>query len=566
MPTLYVNKQPIQFQKGELILPVALRAAQEIPHYCYHPGLSVTAQCRQCLVEITDLGNGKGLPKLQTSCSTPASDGMHISTESPKALAGQQLVNEFLLLNHPLDCSICDQAGECDLQNFAFRYGTGQSEMRYEKRTYGWRDVGSFIVLERNRCIHCSRCERFSREVVGTHDFGMFHRSHELTFDTFSDAEITHPFQGNLADICPVGCIMNKDWRFKKRAWKLRKTESICTSCSTGCNITIEHHKNRVFRVKPRENQEVNRWWMCDEGRLAFRSWNTQRGRIVDPQARVGGTLQRVSWKAVESALRDRIAEIAPTGKQAVALADTYATLEELFLLREWMSEGFGGAQVFFPLVRGVQQEEPSRHVADDFIYTLITTDKSPNTQGARLLGLCGDEKNEGVHTALKHDLKLLVVLGAPFANQQALIQRAKSSALILWIGTQPGPWGDVADVLLPALTAAEQQGTYVNKRNRLQRIQAALNPPPNAREAVQTLSKLIGAPGEAPDTSRSVWKRICTTEGVLHDLSWERVGPFGIPLFSNGSSASKATGKAKNHKSELKNVPEKPKLLEKTP
>ncbi len=270
MPTFHLDDTPIEFEPGENILSAALRAGIEIPHYCYHPGLQVTAQCRQCLVEVTDMGNGHGIPKLQTSCSTPIADGMKVSATSEKAVWGQTVVNEFLLVNHPLDCPICDQAGECDLQNFAFKYGSGHSEMDYEKRVYGWREVGSFIVLERNRCIQCSRCERFSRDIGGSHDFGSFLRSHELTFDTFEDAQITHKFQGNLSDICPVGCIMNRDWRFKKRAWKLNKTRTVCPTCSTGCNVTLEHHDNRVFRIKPRENPEVNRWWMCDEGRLNY--------------------------------------------------------------------------------------------------------------------------------------------------------------------------------------------------------------------------------------------------------------------------------------------------------
>ncbi|MCZ6748214.1 MAG: 2Fe-2S iron-sulfur cluster-binding protein, partial [SAR324 cluster bacterium] len=182
MPSFYLDDESIEFEPGESVLSAALRHGQEIPHYCFHPGMSVVATCRMCLVEITDLGNGKGLPKLQASCATSAAEGMKISTTTEKVVTALNEVNEYLLVNHPLDCSICDQAGECKLQDFAFSYGTGHSEMEYEKRVYGWRDVGTYIMLERNRCIHCSRCERFSREVEGGHDFGMFLRSHEVTF------------------------------------------------------------------------------------------------------------------------------------------------------------------------------------------------------------------------------------------------------------------------------------------------------------------------------------------------------------------------------------------------
>jgi NADH-quinone oxidoreductase subunit G len=314
MPTFYLDGQPIEFEKGETILAAARRYGREIPHYCYHPGLKVTAQCRMCLVDVVDAGNGNPIPKLQTSCSTPAAEGMKVDSQNEKVKAGQNTINEFLLVNHPLDCPICDQAGECDLQNFAFTYGTGHSEMEYEKRVYGWREVGSFLVLERNRCIHCSRCERFSRDVEGSHDFGMFLRTHELTFDTYEDEQIQHKFQGNLADICPVGAIMNRDWRFKKRAWKLKKTPSVCTSCSTGCNVTVEQEGGRIYRYKPRENQAVNRWWMCDEGRVGFHHLNDHTKRNVEPQARVQGKLRDVSWDAVYGAVAQRLAELKATG------------------------------------------------------------------------------------------------------------------------------------------------------------------------------------------------------------------------------------------------------------
>ena len=537
MPTFLLDGQEIEFQPGETILRAALRHQTEIPHYCFHPGLAVTAQCRMCLVDIVDMGNGKGMPKLQTSCSTPASAGMKIESKSAKVKEGQNVINEFLLVNHPLDCPICDQAGECDLQDFAFRYGSGHSEMQYEKRTYGWRNVGSFIALERNRCIHCSRCERFSKDVAGTHDFGMFLRSHELTFDTFEDATITHKFQGNLADICPVGAITNRDWRFKKRAWKFKKTPSVCISCSTGCNVTIEHHQNRVYRIKPRENPDVNRWWMCDEGRVNFRDLNDLKTRIVEPHARVQGTLRPAAWDAVYQALGARIKELGAKGAQVVALADTHATNEELFLLSMLLKESFGGAAAYFPLVEGKQQEQPPAHLKDSFVFTLITTDKTPNTAGAKALGLTGDADGKKSVAALK-DAKVVFVLGNPFADSASagpVMTAAKASQLIVQIGTHEGPWSGIADVVLPAFTHAERAGSFTNKAGRVQRVHAALRPPETAREPVRILQELFALTGKAQEmgSAEKILGAIGTQVAAFKGITWDSVGELGAPLAS---------------------------------
>jgi NADH-quinone oxidoreductase subunit G len=532
MPTFLLDGKEIEFTPGETILRAALRHNTEIPHYCFHPGLAVTAQCRMCLVDIVDMGNGKGMPKLQTSCSTPASAGMKIESESPKVKEGQNVINEFLLVNHPLDCPICDQAGECDLQDFAFKYGTGHSEMDYEKRTYGWRNVGTFIALERNRCVHCSRCERFSKDIEGSHDFGMFLRSHELTFDTFEDHTITHRFQGNLADICPVGAITNRDWRFKKRAWKFKKVPSVCTSCSTGCNVTVEHHENKVYRIKPRENEAVNRWWMCDEGRINFRDLNDQMTRVVEPQARVQGTLRPATWDAVYQALSARLKEIGASGAQAVALADTHATNEELFLLSTLLKVGFGGGATYFPLVQDKQEEQPPAHLKDTFVFSLIMTDKSPNTAGAKALGLAGDPDGSKALAALK-GAKVVFVLGNPFVGNAALQNAAKASQLIVQIGTHEDPWFNVADVILPGHTHAERTGTFTNKVGRVQRMLPALRPPDATREQVRILQELFAAAGKAQEmgSAEKVLGAIASQVPAFKGMTWESVGELGTVL-----------------------------------
>ncbi len=540
MPTFLLDDKEIEFQPGETILRAALRHATEIPHYCFHAGLAVTAQCRMCLVDVVDAGNGRGMGKLQTSCSTPAAPGMKVDSKSKKVKDGQNLVNEFLLVNHPLDCPICDQAGECDLQDFAFRYGTGHSEMDYEKRTYGWRNVGSFIALERNRCVHCSRCERFSKDVAGTHDFGMFLRSHELTFDTYDDTQISHHFQGNLADICPVGAITNRDWRFKKRAWKFKKAPSVCTSCSTGCNVTIEHHQEKVYRIKPRENAAVNRWWMCDIGRVGFHDLNDRKSRLVEPQARVQGALRGVAWDVVYQAVAGRLKELGAKGAQIVGIADTHATNEELFLFNTLLKEGFGGATAYYPHRTSEPTEKPPAHLEDTFIFSLITSDKAPNTAGAQALGLTGDVDDKKLAAALK-GVKVVLVLGNPYADKDgASIRKAAHSAdLVVQIGTNVGPWSEIADVVLPGHTYAEKSGSFTNKAGRAQRILPALRPLDGTRDQVRILQELFALVGKAQEMgpAEKVFDAIGSQVPAFKGLTWMGLGDQGAELVKTAAA-----------------------------
>ena len=541
MPTFFVDGGSLEFEPGEMVLHAMLRQDKFAPYYCYHEGLKVVAQCRMCLVDIPDMGNGRGAPKLQTACSTPCAENMKVDTLSPKVKEGQNLINEYLLTNHPLDCPICDQAGECDLQDYAFQFGTGHSEMAYEKRTYGWRNVGTFIALERNRCVHCSRCERYSKDIVGSHDFGMFLRGHELTFDTYEDEHIAHKFQGNLADLCPVGAITGRHWRFKRRAWKFNKAPSVCASCSTGCNVTLEHHQNRLFRLKPRDNMAVNRWWMCDEGRVNFEHLNDRKTRWQEPQARVGGRSVPAAWDAVYDAIGARLKELGATGGQVVGLADTHATNEELFVLKTLLAEAFGGATTYFPYRPGAQQEQPPRTDTDPFIFSLITTDKTPNTEGARRLGLTGDENDQRLKTALQAGPKVVVLLGDPLADDEALRAQVAKAELVLRIGTHFSPWDEVADVVLPGYTYAEKYGTYTNKAGRVQRIQPALIPPEGARDPLAILTDLGLRAGWSKRYAGAaeVLEALGQTDGAFHGLSWDILTEQGQTLAAESARAS---------------------------
>ena len=536
MPVFQIDGEPVEYEPGEKVLSAALRCGKIIPHYCYHPGMSVVATCRMCLVDVVDLGNGRPAPKLQTACSVDATEGMKIETLNEKVEEGRKLVNEFLLINHPLDCPICDQSGECTLQDYAFKYGSGKSEMDYSKRVNGWRDIGTFVALERNRCIQCSRCDRFTREITGTNEFGMFNRGHELAVDTYTDRPMTNKFQGNMADICPVGAITEKEFRFKRRVWKLKKNHSICTGCSTGCNVTIEHDRNEVFRLKPHENQSVNKWWLCDEGRLTYRKMNEKKSRINQPLGLIGENLEGISWEKAYGAIAERIRELKPLPQEVLALTDTHASNEELFLFQKLLKEGFSSENIFCPFPAWEQSE------SDFFINTLITTDKTPNRAGALALQIKGDQKNKKLKKVIEGELKVVFVLGNPFENELEFKEIIKRTQLVIHIGIFHNSWSEMADVVLPGQFYSEKEGTYTNKNQRVQSTEIAVKALRRTRPEWQIISELSQALGHKSsfESIPQVFNAMVQESKAFTGISFDKIGSFGIELTKNTKDPGK--------------------------
>jgi NADH-quinone oxidoreductase subunit G len=536
MPVFQIDGEPVEYEPGEKVLSAALRCGKIIPHYCYHPGMSIVATCRMCLVDVVDLGNGRPAPKLQTACSVDVTEGMKIETLNEKVEEGRKLVNEFLLINHPLDCPICDQSGECTLQDYAFKYGSGKSEMDYSKRVNGWRDIGTFVALERNRCIQCSRCDRFTREITGTNEFGMFNRGHELAVDTYTDRPMTNKFQGNMADICPVGAITEKEFRFKRRVWKLKKNHSICTGCSTGCNVTIEHDRNEVFRLKPHENQSVNKWWLCDEGRLTYRKMNERKSRIHQPLGLIGENLEGISWEKAYGAIAERIRELKPLPQEVLALTDTHASNEELFLIQKLLKEGFSSENIFCPFPTWEQSE------SDFFINTLITTDKTPNRAGALALQIKGDQKNTKLKKVIEGELKVVFVLGNPFENESELKEIIKQTQLVIHIGVFHNSWSEMADVVLPGQFYSEKEGTYTNKNQRVQSTEIAVKALRKTRPEWQIISELSQALGHKSsfESIPQVFNAMVQESKAFTGISFDKIGSFGIELTKNTKDPGK--------------------------
>jgi len=378
-----IDGMPVSVPQGTLLIEAAKQAGVLVPHYCYHPGLPVAGVCRMCLVEV------EKTPKLQIACATQAADGMVVDTQSSSAKSARMSVLELLLINHPLDCPICDQAGECELQDFVFQEGRPATRYaEYPKRFNPVEDFGPDVLYVPNRCILCTRCVRFMEDVAQEPVLNVSERGDRAFIGIHPQARLDHPWAGNVVDLCPVGSLLSKDFLHKARAWELDKTGSICTGCSQGCNVTLDTREDVVVRVRPRPNLEVNRYFICDHGRGHYR-WMNRGDRIEAPLVRIGsGELRAVDWD--EAIDRVRTILRGASGK-AVALVSPGASTEALFLARRvLLTFDWTGA---FQVVMG--EESPLLGVPN----LALRAERAPNTAGAELLGYSRDYRT-AVETA----------------------------------------------------------------------------------------------------------------------------------------------------------------------
>ncbi len=422
MPKLEIDGREVTVEDGLNLIQAAERLGIEVPHYCYHPALSISGNCRMCLVEI------EKMPKLQIACNTRVTEGMIVKTTSPKVKAAQAAVLEFLLINHPIDCPICDQAGECKLQDYYMDYGAYLSrfplEAKVEKRKVV--DLGPQVVLDQERCILCARCTRFLDEVTKTGELGIFARGDRCYIDLFPDKKLDNPYSGNVVDVCPVGALTSKDFRFKARVWYLEKTESVCTRCATGCNIDVYHRRGQMYRFRPRYNPDVNQYWMCDEGRLWYKELQKE-SRIPRPLARGEQDVSAVTWGEAFGRVVSLLTQVKEQhGAGAIAgIIGAKATNEEAYLFSHLLTE-----QVGTELVAGLSWS-PADAFHDNF---LIKADKNPNTRGLQVMGLLnGGASASDILTAVeKGTVQVLLVFGADLATAfgQEKLERPRLTAL----------------------------------------------------------------------------------------------------------------------------------------
>src|SRR6059058_1734999 len=333
MIEIELDGQKVEVAEGSMVMHAAEKAGTYIPHFCYHKKLSIAANCRMCLVEV------EKAPKPMPACATPVTNGMVVHTRSDKAVKAQQSVMEFLLINHPLDCPICDQGGECQLQDLAVGYGPGASRYEEEKRVVLHKDVGPLISMEEmSRCIHCTRCVRFGQEIAGVMELGMIHRGEHSEITTVLNDTVDSEVSGNMIDLCPVGALTSKPFRYSARPWELSRRKSVSPHDSTGANLIVQVKNNKVLRVLPLENEEVNECWLADRDRFSYEALNEDT-RLTAPMIKRGGEWKTVDWQTALEYVSNGVSDVVTKhGPNAVgALVSPHSTLEELALAARFM-------------------------------------------------------------------------------------------------------------------------------------------------------------------------------------------------------------------------------------
>jgi NADH-quinone oxidoreductase subunit G len=546
MATVYVNNKPVDIGNERLnLIQAAQKGGVFIPHYCWHPALTVVASCRMCLVEAGEMKDGKPVmqPKVVPGCQTPAKDGTVIVTNSDKARQAQMQTLEGLLLNHPLDCPVCDKAGECMLQDYSYRFGHAQSRMIDTKNTPPNKpNISDKISLFTDRCIMCSRCVRFTREIAGTAELQIINRGDRSEIDVFPGQPLENKLAGNVVDLCPVGALCSKDFLYKQRVWYLKEQKSVCADCSTGCSIFADSNKNIVYRLRPRANPQAQGYFMCDEGRFGFHYVNSAE-RFRRPMVRRDGTLAPSGWPEAIQAIGQGFARAATQDATSVAgVLSPFLTCEEAYLLAKYL-KGLSG-QILLALgpvpVVGENDTYPKNARGEPVqpVKFTIRAEKCPNRRGVEevLRHFQGDVIgfDELVRRAGEGGLHAIyLAAGYPprpggwvTPEQTALLAKV---LLLVVHDLLPSPVSEVATHILPAAAWAEKDGTFVNHAGLAQAIRWAVTPAGECRTDGQVFLDLLERRGllHAP----SLRKELAAEVPFFAPLASGDVGEFGVRL-----------------------------------
>jgi len=524
-----------QFPKGTRVIEACEQAGSYVPHYCYHKKLSSPGNCRMCLIEM-------GMPKLgpdhkpelgadgkpvinwmlrpQISCAQDIAEGMGVRTNSPLVKECQRGVMEFLLINHPLDCPICDQAGECLLQEFSVEYGTAESRF-LENKVKKPKNVvlGPRVTLDDERCILCSRCIRFCQEIAKDDVLGFVDRGSHTVLTAHPGKRLENNYSLNTVDICPVGALTSSDFRFKMRVWFLKETKSICTSCATGCNTLIGTREDIIYRQTPRENDAVNSCWMCDYGRLNF-GYLESETRLLEPRISSGEKLSAVDWKTAitEAALQLRQF----SGCEVAIVASGRMTNEELWLTRQ-IARSLG--------VRYVDIV-PRRNPGDDI---LLSEDRNPNANGARLILQLDSEpgaKLSAIAEAIKSgQVKVLIALGENPTKFGISLEQLSNLPAFIAMDILSNAATEHATIILPSSGFAEKRGSMINGKGRLQRLNRAVRPPGTARDDWEILRDLLQSLGGSNGiySIEDVFRQMRDAVPEFAGLSLSKIGDLGV-------------------------------------
>jgi NADH-quinone oxidoreductase subunit G len=504
MPTIEIDGKKVAYEGKKMILQVAQENGIEIPSYCYHPGLSIVASCRICLGEIEspdpkDPTKLVRVPKLVPTCQTPAGDGMKVYTKSPKARANQKAVMEFLLINHPLDCPVCDQAGECYLQDYSYKYGRAESRFLEDKAKKPKKLVGEHVLLYSDRCIMCTRCVRFTREISGTSELGVFGRGFREEIDVFPGKPLNNPLSANVIDICPVGALLDRDFLFSQRVWFLKSTPSISPFTSGGENIEIHHNEGRIYRIKPRFNKDVNNWWISDETRYGF-EFVHGADRLTVPEVREGGTRTDVNWSEayadVSETLKTAVKANGP-GSTACVVSSFDAT-EEIFLQIQYARSIDPQAWIVVkePHVDG--QDQVFKNPTSGKVTFTIKAEKAPNRKGAEKMAAHFGGNHCTVAELASRKIAVVLISADPFLPPSTPSTSDPYAGIptMIRLGLSAIGHYSRAAISLPTVSWAEKGGVYENFEGRIQPFAQAIPPLGEARSTGQIFWDLLGHAG----------------------------------------------------------------------
>ncbi|HUU46793.1 MAG TPA: molybdopterin-dependent oxidoreductase, partial [Acidobacteriota bacterium] len=519
---------------GTTVLQAAEQLGIFIPHYCYHPGLSIAGSCRMCLVEI------EKAPKLQIACYTVVTEGMVVRTDTEKVTVARQAMLEFLLANHPLDCPVCDQAGECKLQQYYMDYGRYDSAVLEDKhKKHKALPIGPHIILDSERCILCSRCVRFVDEITRTHELGIFERGSHSELLPVHGTTVDNPYSGCLADICPVGALTDRDFRFKVRVWYLEQTPSVCHGCVRGCSIEIHTNRRRshhndgklIARYKPRFNPEVNGHWICDAGRYSYKTIESD-DRLRQPVIREsGGDPAPVAWETALARIDEVVTRcVAESGADSVAVVATPGlSNEELWAVRRLLVDGMKVRRL------GYRLPPDPRGVEDDL---LRRADTFPNSFGAHKILGPATSADTTVDSLLvaggDPPIRVLFVIGGGLPGRfgdDLLRQKLSGIEFVVALQTHRSVVTDAATVVLPVATYAETDGSVCNFEGQIQRYWAAMPPVGDSRALLAAIADLAArwdvrsAPRDAGACFAELAGKIAWFAGLTH----EALGDNGV-------------------------------------
>ncbi len=475
MVKLTIDSQQIEVPDGTRLFDACAQVRGEaLPHFCYHPDLSIAGVCRLCQVEI------EGMPKLTIACNTIVRDEMVVFTRNDRVKRAVQQILELHLINHPVDCPICDQAGECGLQDQYMEYGLYESAVGEADKVHKRKVevIGPQVVLDQERCVLCTRCVRFCNEVTKSGELGIFNRGDRAEIGTPPGVELANNYSLNTVDICPVGALTSRDFRFQKRVWMLRGTASICPGCATGCNVRIDHEGDRIYRLKPRFNAEVNGRWMCDRGRLEYKAVHDEK-RLSEPLIRRSGGLEAITWQQM---WRELTGLLKPGGV-SLALTNPHQSLEELVLFRRLALQLAGESQIFGSIV-GADIGE-----ADDL---LLAADRTPNRRALSWLALPEIESADLVRRSAEASRQTVLIYGGDPAADDAVAAALRGCAQLVYFGTHRDATAELATLVVPLSMWAEKDGLFVNGQGRIQRFERAVARPRHAREDWRLLADLL--------------------------------------------------------------------------